>query len=180
MNALALTACLLAASFLAFPEYLAAKDAAAAIEEEVSFVTFDGVQDVNITSSYEVEGDPMQVVSPALKATPLIRRLAGASALISLINPLPLRHLAIPRVGWDDWAVPDEVTITVNGVNYGAFHLSAPVVHPSSRTVPAAVDIIDLGREVDATRIEVEVLAASAVKGQNRHGTLRVLLPARQ
>lgn len=157
-----------------------AEEAVVTVKEEVSLGSMEGVKEVNIVSLYEFEGDPMDVVSPILRGKPLISRLTGTSVVMALTNSQPLRYLAIPRIGWDDWAVPNEVAVSVNGTDYGAFRLSAPIIHPASRVAPVTVDIIDLGREVPATRIEIEILAASPTKGQNKHGTLRVLLPSPQ
>lgn len=134
---------------------------------------------VKIGGETGVEGDLFEIVSPVLKGKPILSQLLGASVTIALPKPLPLRYLAIPRVGWDDWATPGEVAISINGKPCGLFHLSAPVIHPSASTEPQTVDVIDLGEVKSASEIEVEVLTAAPLTGKNKHGTLRVLLPKR-
>jgi len=152
--------------------------AAAGVERGVTLRRL-GEGTVEIAGDTQVEGDPSQIMSPVLKGTPIFSRLLGVSVAIRLREPVVLRWLAIPRVGWDDWAVPGEVAISIDGKSYGSFPLSAPVFHPSGKQ-PQAVDVIDLGGEVSASEIEVEVLAAAPLKGGNKHGTLRVLAAQRE
>jgi len=140
----------------------------------VSAFTSPGAASVTIVGT-TATGETANILNPLMNGDPVVTKLAGAEFQVKFSAPVTLRRVAIPRVGWDDWAVPDRVAITIDGKALGEFALSAPRVRP--KAAPQGVDVIDFGREIRAARMTIEVLKTSVLKNMNKHGTFRLLVP---
>lgn len=114
-----------------------------------------------------------------LNQAPVLSSLAGSTLTVDFPAGATLRGLAVPRVGWKDWAVPSEISIEADGINLGRFALKAPRHSPATGKpqrpdFPPIVtaDIIDFGqpRSVRQLRVTVEKTETTG----NKHGILKV------
>lgn len=122
--------------------------------------------------------DPHAVHNGLLSPSPRLSQLADTSIILDFPAGTTLRGVALPRVGWGDWAVPAEVGISINGTPLGRFALQSPRLNPvTSRpgALPPIVtaDVIDFGREFSVRQLRVTVERVDVV-GANRHGVLKV------
>lgn len=130
---------------------------------------------VELVGTDTKQGDPANVLNSLMNGDPVLAKLEGTVVSLKFEPPVILRRLAVPRVGWDDWRVPDRVAVSTDGGHVGEFALTAPRLHPKAPV--ESVDVIDLGADVRVGRLDIEILGASVLKGANKHGTFRLLVP---
>jgi hypothetical protein len=108
----------------------------------------------------------------------MLAPLAGATLTLDFPANTTLRGLAIPRVGWADWAVPAEISVTADGVRLGRFTLQAPRHNPDDKKPDpqkpriVTTDVLDFGqpRSVRQLRVTVEKTDTTG----NKHGALKI------
>jgi hypothetical protein len=169
-----LAPCLLIAASLAFTDALVAAPPSVSVVPVRTFSS-PGAASVELAGSMIKLGEVENILNPLMNGNPVVATLAGATFTVKFEKPTSLRRLMIPRVGWDDWNVPDRVAISIDGKSVGDFTLTAPRMHPKADFED--VDVIDLGADFRATRIDIEILDTSILKSENRHGTFRLLVP---
>lgn len=166
--------CILLAASLSCAGTAVAASPSVTVADVRSFAS-PGVATVTVAGSTIKLGELENILSPITNGNPVVATLAGATFTVKFEKPTSLRRLMIPRVGWDDWNVPDRVAISIDGRPLGDFTLTAPRMHPKADFESA--DVIDLGAEFRASRIDIEILDTSILKSDNRHGTFRLLVP---
>lgn len=127
-----------------------------------------------------VRGDISGVAFRDIAEKPTFARLLGTKASLKFARPVTLRKIALPRIGWADWALPKTVHLSINGGSPAEVTLSAPRISPG-KYLPAGaleVDVVDFGKEMEVAELSVEVVKAEAERGSNPHGTIRVAIPA--
>lgn len=133
-----------------------------------------------VPADASVRGDISGIAFQSIAEKPAFARLLGTKALLKFSPPLMLQKIAIPRIGWADWALPKTVRVSVNGGPPAEIALVAPRISPG-KYLPAEaldVDVVDFGKEMTISEMEIEVAEVEADRGDNPHGTIRVAIPA--
>ncbi len=146
----------------------------ASATSEVRQANMSGLANATVEVAGEVVGKPALFVDAALGDSPRFAVLEGAVIKATFPTPVPMRAIAIPRIGYGDWAIPARVTVSVNGKSLGPFLLTAPRVVPNAKQPLEGVDVIDWGDATPVSTLEVRVDSIEAT-GTNKHGSLRIL-----
>ncbi|MDQ8196172.1 hypothetical protein QEH59_17180 [Coraliomargarita sp. SDUM461004] len=119
----------------------------------------------------EVKGDESAVLSLKERSGPLLSSLMDTELVISFKEAQEMDRLAIPRIGYKDWAVPARVRVSIDGKNLGAFDLKAEASSPMEAL--GSVDILHLGEAMFVEEIRLVVESVDSVSN-NQHGMLKV------
>jgi hypothetical protein len=134
---------------------------------------------VTATTSGKITGDLQEILYRNVGGDTRFARLADTRVEAKFREPVTLRKLALLRIGWPDWALPDRVALALDDRLVGEFTLTAPAISPGKYVSPEPyqVDVVDLGETRTFSKLALLVREASPSRGANTHGTLRVALP---
>ena len=95
---------------------------------------------------------------------------------IDFPEPVRLPRLAIPRVGWGDWALPKTVEYKVNGGPARTLELRAARIAPNGKAPSVPADLLILGSD-PVKSLEFKVVSVET--RVNRHGAIKLAVPGR-
>jgi len=116
-------------------------------------------------------GEVLDILNLKGSALPRLGELKGAEVVFRFKEAQTLNRLAIPRIGYADWAVPSRVRVHINESDMGSFDLFSDLVTPEGEI--GAVDVLNLGGALEVSEIRLQVEAVDS-ETANTHGILKL------
>lgn len=135
---------------------------------------------VTVSTKGAVFGEEKGLIGEGISEKPYFEILKGTKTHIVFDKPITLEKLAILRLGWPDWSLPETIRLSINGSEGTDLKLNAARISPGKYLPPGStsVDVIKWDQPTQVSQIDVEMISTFNEKKGKEHGTFRLAIPS--